>query len=75
MRSKKHRTISFRDVATLCGERPRDERAWCLTVYEYTSEWEVKMLSYPQSLQYVNHRRHHAEFTEVGRAQIKANKI
>ena len=32
------------------------------------------MFSYPQSLQDGNHRRHHAELTEVGRAKLKANK-
>ena len=31
------------------------------------------MLSYPQSLQDGNHRRHHAEFTEVGKQLMKAN--
>ena len=29
MRSKKHRTVYVRDVATLYGERPRDDRIWC----------------------------------------------
>ena len=31
------------------------------------------MLSYPQSLQDGNHRRHHAELTEAGRAKLTAN--
>ena len=31
------------------------------------------MLSYPQSLKDGYHRRHHAEFTEAGRAKLKAN--
>ena len=56
------------------GERPRDERVWFLSPYDFTPEWEVTMLSYRQSLQDGNHRRHHAELTEVGRAKLKANK-
>ena len=74
MRSKKHRKVSFRDVAALYRERPRDERVWYLSPYEFITKWEVKMLSYPQSLQDGNHKRHHADFTEAGIAKLKANK-
>ena len=75
MRSNKtHRKVSFRNVATSYGERPRDDRSWYLSPYEFISEWDVKMLSDPQSLQDGNHRRHHAEFTEAGGAKLKANK-
>ena len=31
------------------------------------------MLSYPQSSQDQNHRRHHAELTEAGKQQLRAN--
>ena len=55
------------------GERPRDEIVWLLSPYVFISEWEVMMLSDPQSLQYGNHRHHHAEFTEVGKEKTKAN--
>ena len=71
MRSKTHREISLLDVATLYGERFRDERVWHLSPYEFMSDWEVEMLSYPQSLNYANHKRHPAEFTEAGREQTK----
>ena len=54
-------------------ERPRDDRVWYLSPCEFITEWEVKMLSYPQSLQDGNHRRHHAEFTEAGKEKLKAN--
>ena len=33
----------------------------------------MEILSCPQRLQDDNHRRHHAELTEVGRAKVKAN--
>ena len=73
MRIQKHMTIPFREFATLYGERPRDDRVWYLSPYDCISEWEVKMFSYPQSFQDGNHRRHHAEFTEAGRAKLNAN--
>ena len=73
MRSKKHRTVLFRDVATLYGERPRDERVWYLSPYEFITDWEVQLLSCPQSYQDQNHKRHHAVFTEACKQQIKAN--
>ena len=73
MSSTNHRNISLRDVATLYGERPRDERVWYLSPYEFIFESQVKRLSYPQGLQDGNHRRHHAEFTEAGSATLKAH--
>ena len=48
MRSAKYKKVTFRDVATLCGERPRDERVLYLSPYEFITDWEVKMLSYPR---------------------------
>ena len=54
-------------MATLYRERPRDERVWYLSPYELITDCEVKRLSDPQSLQDKIHRRHHAEFTEVGK--------
>ena len=73
MRSKQYREVSFPEVATLYGERPRDERVWYLSPYGFRSEWKVNMLSYPQSLKPGNHRRRHAEITEAGRAKLKGN--
>ena len=73
MRSKRHRKITFRDVATFCGERPRDDRVWYLSPYEFVSEWEVVMLSYPQYLPDAYNPRHHAELTPEGIAKIHAH--
>ena len=67
MRSHNYRKVTFRDVAKLYGERPRDDRVWYLLPYDFITDWEVKMLSCPQSLQEQNHRRPHAEFTEAGK--------
>ena len=72
MRSQKYRIVTFRDVAKLYGERPKDERVWYLSPYEFITLGEVKMLSYPQSLADQHHRRHHAELTETGKHKLKA---
>ena len=71
MRSKKHRKITFRDVATFYGERPCDPRVWYLSPYEFVSEWEVVMLSYPQSLSDADTPEHHVELTSEGRAKLR----
>ena len=62
-------------MATLYGDRPRDERVWYLFPYELISDWEVEMLSSPQFFKSASNKQHHAKFSEVGREQIKANKI
>ena len=68
MRTKHHRKITFRDVATLYGERPCDRRVWHLSPYDFAAEWEVVMLSYPQSLADRDNPRHHAVLTPAGEA-------
>ena len=60
-------------MATLYGERPHDERVWYSSPYDFIADWEVNMLSYPQSLKNANHKRHRAEFTEAGRATKMAS--
>ena len=61
MRSKRHRKIMFRDVAALYGYRPCDDaRVWYLSPYEFVTEWQVVMVSYPQSLYDKDNDRYHA---------------
>ena len=43
--------VTFRDVAVLYGYRPKDKRIWYLSPYEFVSEWDVKLLSYPKTLE------------------------
>ena len=69
-RSKKKGRITFRDVGVLYGHRPHDKRVWYLSPYEFVSEWEVKLLSYPQTLEEACDPRHHAELTDAGLAKI-----
>ena len=69
-RSKRKGKISFRDVAVLYGQRPHDERIWYLSPYEFVSEWEVKLLSYPRTLAEAAALHHHADLTDVGRTKL-----
>ena len=66
-RSKRHRKITFRDVAAFYGQRPSDDaRVWYLSPYEFVTEWEVIMLKYPQSLHDAHNDKYHAELTAEG---------
>ena len=44
---------------------------WYLSPYEFTSEWEVVMSSYPQSLSDADNPTHHAELTPDGKAKLR----
>ena len=70
-RSKKKGKITFRDVAILYGQRPKDKRVWYLSPYEFVSEWDVKLLSYPQTLAETANPKHHADLTDVGMAKLR----
>ena len=63
MRSEIKRETTFRGAGTLYGEPPCDERLWLVSPYEFVSDRDVVMLSYPQSTKYAHHTRHHAELT------------
>jgi hypothetical protein len=69
-RSKRKGNITFRDMAVLYGQRPNDKRLWYLSPYEFESDWEVRFLSYPQSLHDTYNPRHHAELTDAGIAKL-----
>ena len=69
-RSHKKGKITFRDVGFLHGQRPRDERIWYLSLYEFVSEWDVKLLSYPTTLEDAADPHHHAELTDEGTAKL-----
>ena len=60
-RSRMKGEITFRDVAVLYGQRPHDDRLWYLSPYEFVSEWEVKLLSYPRTLGESSDPHHHAD--------------
>ena len=69
-RSRTKGKITFRDVAVLYGQRPKDKRVWYLSPYEFVSEWDVKLLSYPRTLEETSDPHHHAELTEAGMAKV-----
>ena len=67
MRNKRHRTITFRDVAAFYGHRPcNDKRVWYVSPYEFVTEWEVVMVRYPQSLYNKDDDEYDASLTEAG---------
>ena len=70
-RTKRRGKITFRDSAVLYGQRPHDKRVWYLSPYEFESDWEVRLLSYPQSLEDACDPKHHAELTDVGMAKLR----
>ena len=69
-RSKRKGKITFRDVAVLYGQRPHDLRVWYLSPYEFVSDWEVKRLSYPTTIEAAADPRHHVDLTEAGIAKL-----
>ena len=50
--------------------KDKDKRLWYLSPYEFVSEWEVKLLSYPQTLEDTINQKHHADLTETGLAKV-----
>jgi hypothetical protein len=71
-RNKKKKKVTFRDVATLYGQRPQDDRVWHLSPYEFVTYWEPLLLSYPQTLADAEDPKHHARLTEAGRQKLTA---
>ena len=68
-RSRRHKKVTFRDVAMLYGHRPnkdQDHRVWYLSPYEFNAEWEVVLLNYPQSLRGHTSDIYHASLTDAG---------
>ena len=57
-------------MAVLYGQRPHDERVWYLSPYEFVSDWDVKLLSYPRTLEEASDLHHHANLTEAGTAKL-----
>ena len=75
MRSRRHRKITFKDVAAFYGYRPcSDKRIWYLSPYEFVTEWEVVMLNHPQSLYNKDDDKYHASLTEEGVALLMKSK-
>ena len=73
-RSKRHRKITFRDVAAFYGHRPKDPRVWYLSPYDFVTEWEVIMLKYPWSLKGADDDKFHAALTKEGVELLTINK-
>ena len=72
-RHRKFRRITLRDAGVLYGQRPCDPRVWYLSPYEFVKDWEVVMVSYPQTLRDASNPRHHVRLTEDGKAKMEAH--
>lgn len=74
-RHRKFRKVTLRDSAVLYGQRPRDPRVWYLSPYEFVKDWEVSMVSYPQSLKAASRCDHHVILTDEGKAKLEAQQV
>ena len=70
-RSRTKGKVTFRDVAVLYGYRPKDNRIWYLSPYEFVSEWDVQLLNYPTTLEESCDLKHHVNLTEIGTAKLE----
>eukprot|EP00973_Karenia_brevis_P049867 6924239-Karenia_brevis.AAC.1 len=63
--------ITFRDVATLYGQRPRCEEIWYLSPYEFVTYWEPVLLRYPTRERDNQNEAFHATLTDDGVAKVQ----
>ena len=74
MRNPRKRRVTFRDVAVLYGHRPRHKSLWYLSPYEFVSQWEPVLLTYPQRMNDEEREDVHAKLTSEGKAKLERNK-
>ena len=72
MRNPKRKKVTFRDVATLYGQRPLIPDVWYLSPYEFATYWEPVLLSYPMSERDNESDEFHATLTCEGLAKVRA---
>ena len=70
VRNPHRKKVTFRDVATLYGHRPRHDAVWYLSPYEFVTYWQPIMLSYPLRIDDNENEAHHATLTESGREKL-----
>ena len=71
MRNARRRKVTFRDVATLYGHRPKHDAVWFLSPYEFVTYWEPIMLAYPLTLAQDGDDANHACLTEGGKYKLE----
>ena len=72
-RHRQFRKATLHDTGVLYGQRPCDLRVWYSSPYEFVKDWEVVMLSYPQTLKDAPNPRHHVRLTKESRAKMEAH--
>ena len=73
-RNRKKKRVTMKDVSMLYGQRPNVPDLWFLSPYEFVSEWEPILASYPTSLRSMGSAEHHAFLTDAGIEKLKAKK-
>ena len=68
--NQRKKTLYFRNVSVLYGERPQDSEVWLLSPYEFVTHWQPALASFPQSLADADDERHHVILTERGKEKL-----
>ena len=71
-RNPRKKQVTIKDVSTLYGQRPQVPDLWFLSPYDFVSEWEPVLVSYPTSLRNMHDSKYHAFLTESGVAKLRA---
>ena len=71
-RNRWKKRITLKDVSVLYGQRPNVPELWFLSPYEFVSEWEPILASYPTTLRAMDFQEHHCDLTEEGIAKLKS---
>ena len=70
MRSKKMRKILIKDMDFLYGYRGTDGELCYLSPYEFTREWEIQLVSYPNTKDDIENPKHHVIMKQSGRDKL-----
>ena len=70
-RNPKKKKVTFRDAATLYGQRPKHQDVWDLSPYEFCMNWKAQLRSYPKTFQFDRDPRHHAKLTALGKELLE----
>eukprot|EP00959_Pyramimonas_sp_CCMP1952_P243299 5085680-Pyramimonas_sp.AAC.1 len=73
MRNPRRRQVTIRDVAMLCGFRPKRCDPWRLLPREFTACWAPVLVSHPTREDGLRSGRHHAVLAQTGVDKVKGN--
>ena len=73
-RNRRHEKLTICDAAERDGHRPQHPALWYLSSYEFVSEWELALRSYPQHLDQAASDRYYAELEDVARTSFQKHR-